>query len=68
MAPLSQPADRGIRMGIWSEYRSTRKPLEVEEPIDLALHRPLAFLVAKGAFLTSLAPNQLTILSMLMGA
>ena len=55
-------------MGIWSEYRSTRKPLEVEEPIDLALHRPLAFLVAKGAFLTSLAPNQLTILSMLMGA
>ena len=54
-------------MGIWSEYRSTLKPLEVEEPIDLALHRPLAFLVAKSAFRTPLTPNQLTILSMLMG-
>ncbi len=54
-------------MGIWSEYKSTLKPLEVEEPIDLALHRPLAFLVAKSAYRTPLTPNQLTLLSMLLG-
>ncbi|MBW2529612.1 MAG: CDP-alcohol phosphatidyltransferase family protein [Deltaproteobacteria bacterium] len=54
-------------MSLWREYRSTLKALEVEEPIDLALHRPPAFLVAKLAALTPITPNQVTLLSMLVG-
>lgn len=54
-------------MRLWSEYRSTLKSVEVEEPIDLALHRPLAFGLAKAAFPTPLTPNQLTVLSMVLG-
>lgn len=54
-------------MGLWSEYRSTLKSVEVEEPIDLAVHRPLAFALARGAFHTPLTPNQLTVVSMVLG-
>jgi phosphatidylglycerophosphate synthase len=54
-------------MSLLSEYKSSLKSVEVEEPIDLALHRPLAFVVAKAALRTPLTPNQLTVVSMLLG-
>ena len=48
-------------------YRSTLKPLAVEEPVDLALHRPLGYLVARLAYPTPITPDQLTWLSMFVG-
>ncbi len=48
-------------------YRETLKPLPVEEPVDLALHRPLGYLVARLAFPTPITPDQLTWLSMVVG-
>lgn len=48
-------------------YRETLKPLAVEEPVDLALHRPLGYLVARLAYPTPVTPDQLTWLSMVVG-
>ncbi len=54
-------------MRLRDEYRASLKSVAVEEPIDLLLHRPLAFLVAKAAKPTPITPNQLTVLSMVLG-
>jgi phosphatidylglycerophosphate synthase len=48
-------------------YRSTLKPLEVEELIDLLVHRPLAHLLVLAVKGTAITPDQLTIVSMLVG-
>ncbi|MEZ4392603.1 MAG: CDP-alcohol phosphatidyltransferase family protein [Polyangiales bacterium] len=48
-------------------YRATLKPLAVEEPIDLAVHRPLGYLIARASYPTSITPDQLTWLSMFVG-
>lgn len=48
-------------------YRASLKAIEVEEPIDLAVHRPLAFLLAKLSERTPVSPNHLTLLSMSLG-
>jgi hypothetical protein len=48
-------------------YRSTLKPLAVEEPVDLAVHRPLGYLIARAAFRAPITPDQLTWLSMVVG-
>ncbi len=49
------------------EYRASLKALDVEEPIDLALHRPLAFVIAKLALPTAITPNGLTAVSTFFG-
>lgn len=48
-------------------YRASLKSIDVEEPIDLFVHRPLAFVVAKLAERTPLTPNHLTLISMSLG-
>lgn len=48
-------------------YRSTLKPVEVEELIDLAVHRPFGYVIARAAYPTSITPDQLTLLSMAVG-
>ncbi|HTJ84923.1 MAG TPA: CDP-alcohol phosphatidyltransferase family protein [Polyangiaceae bacterium] len=55
-------------MALVAEYKASLKSIEVEEPIDLAVHRPLAFLLAKAARPTPITPNQLTLFSMVLGA
>ena len=35
-------------MKFWEGYWKSLKPLEVEEPIDVWVHRPLAYLIARG--------------------
>jgi phosphatidylglycerophosphate synthase len=52
---------------LWQEYRATLKSPEVEETVDLLLHRPLAFVIAKLSFRTPITPNQITLGSMLLG-
>ncbi len=54
-------------MSLLSEYRSSLKAVDVEEPIDLVLHRPLAFGVAKLSLPTPLTPNHLTGISIVLG-
>jgi phosphatidylglycerophosphate synthase len=52
---------------LWESYKQTLKPLDVEEPIDLWVHRPLAYLIARAAFPTPITPNIITIGSICLG-
>ncbi len=54
-------------MGFWAGYWKTLKPLEVEEPIDVWVHRPLAYLIARALFPTPVSPNMVTVGSILFG-
>ncbi|MDX9759716.1 MAG: CDP-alcohol phosphatidyltransferase family protein [Bacteroidota bacterium] len=50
-----------------AEYRASLKMIEVEEFFDLIFYRPLAFLVVKTIARTSLTPNQVTLIAMVVG-
>lgn len=52
---------------IFEGYWQSLKPLEVEEPVDVWVHRPLAFLLAKGLLPTRVSPNAVTAVSILLG-
>jgi len=54
-------------MGFWSGYRASLKPLEVEEPIDVYVHRPLAYLLARACFHLPVSPDAITALSIVFG-
>lgn len=54
--------------GFWSGYWQSLKSLDVEEPVDMYLHRPLAYVLARALLPTSVSPNVITIASMLVGA
>jgi phosphatidylglycerophosphate synthase len=53
--------------GFWSGYWQSLKSLDVEEPIDLYVHRPLAYLLARALLPTPISPNLVTIASMVIG-
>ena len=48
-------------------YRASLKNTHVEEVIDLLIHRPLGYVVARAAYPTPITPDALTIVSMLLG-
>lgn len=54
-------------MRLLTEYRASLKAADVEEHVDVWLHRPLAFVIAKLARPTPLTPNQLTAASIMLG-
>jgi hypothetical protein len=54
-------------MSFWDGYRQSLKPLEVEEPIDVWVHRPLAYLLARAVYPTFITPNMVTVGSILFG-
>jgi hypothetical protein len=54
-------------MSLLDGYRASLKPLEVEEPIDVYVHRPLGYLVAKLSFHTPLSPDLITLFSIVVG-
>ncbi len=55
-------------MGFWSDYGQSLKPLSVEEPIDVWVHRPLGYVIAKASYrLPFISPNLLTLVSILLG-
>lgn len=56
-----------VRTAMSPTYRSMLKPLEVEELIDLAVHRPLAWGITRAVYATPVTPDQLTVVSMLIG-
>lgn len=54
-------------MGFWSAYRASLKGPEVEEHIDLVVHRPLGYVIARAAMRTPITPNQLTLIAIALG-
>ncbi len=54
-------------MSLFQEYKISLKKIEVEEFFDLYFYRPLAFLLVKAIYSTSITPNQLTVISMIFG-
>jgi len=52
-------------MGFWDAYFRSLKPLEVEEPIDVWVHRPPAYVLAKILLPTPVSPNLVTFGSIL---
>ena len=53
--------------GFWAGYWQSLKSLDVEEPIDLYVHRPLAYMLARVLMPTPISPNAVTVASMLIG-
>ncbi len=53
--------------GFWAGYWKSLKPLEVEEPIDVWVHRPLAYVLARALLKTPVSPNLVTLVSIAFG-
>ncbi|HEY1535535.1 MAG TPA: CDP-alcohol phosphatidyltransferase family protein [Polyangiaceae bacterium] len=51
----------------WDAYFRSLKPLEVEEPIDVWVHRPPAYVLARILMPTPVSPNLVTIGSIILG-
>jgi phosphatidylglycerophosphate synthase len=56
---------RGDRF--WDGYIRSLKPLEVEEPIDVYVHRPPAYVLALLLLPTRVSPNMVTVGSIVLG-
>lgn len=54
-------------MGFWSGYRASLKPLDIEEPIDVYVHRPAGYVLARLCFHTPVTPNQITVGAIILG-
>ncbi|HEY1533957.1 MAG TPA: CDP-alcohol phosphatidyltransferase family protein [Polyangiaceae bacterium] len=54
-------------MGLLTGYLKSLKPLDVEEPIDVWVHRPLAYVLAWALYPTPVSPNAVTCCSILLG-
>jgi len=52
-------------MSFWDAYFRSLKPLEVEEPIDVWVHRPPAYVLARLLLPTPISPNVVTFGSIL---
>jgi phosphatidylglycerophosphate synthase len=50
--------------GFWAGYWQSLKSLDVEEPVDLYVHRPLAYVLARALLPTPVSPNAVTLASM----
>ena len=48
-------------------YLKSLKPLDVEEPIDVYVHRPLAYVLARLLYPTPISPNAVTCCSIVLG-
>jgi phosphatidylglycerophosphate synthase len=57
--------ERGERL--WGSYFRSLKPLEVEEPIDVWVHRPPAYVLARLLLPTPFSPNLVTLGSIVLG-
>lgn len=57
----------GPSEGFWAGYWKTLKPLAVEEPVDVWIHRPLAYVLSKLLYPTPVSPNLVTMISIVFG-
>src|SRR5689334_13170437 len=53
--------------GFWAGYWKSLKPLSVEEPIDVWVYRPIAYLLARALLPTPVSPNLVTLCSIVIG-
>ncbi len=58
---------RKVDERFWDAYFSSLKPLEVEEPIDVWVHRPPAYVLARILMPTPVSPNLVTLGSIVLG-
>jgi phosphatidylglycerophosphate synthase len=58
-------SDSGDRF--WDGYFRSLKPLEVEEPVDVWVHRPPAYVLARLLVPTPISPNMVTVCSIALG-
>jgi phosphatidylglycerophosphate synthase len=54
-------------MSFWSGYWASLKPREVEETIDVYVHRPIAYVLSRALYPTPISPDAVTALSILAG-
>jgi len=54
-------------VSFWDAYFRSLKPLEVEEPVDVWVHRPPAYVLARILLPTPVSPNLVTIGSIILG-
>ena len=54
-------------MGSFPRFETLLKSRDVEDPVNLWLHRPLAYLFARAVYRTPMTPNQVTLLAMFVG-
>jgi hypothetical protein len=54
-------------MSLLDGYKKSLKPLDVEEPIDVWVHRPLAYLLSLALYPTPVSPNVVTMFSIVCG-
>jgi phosphatidylglycerophosphate synthase len=54
-------------VSLWESYKKSLKPLDVEEPIDVWVHRPLAYVLARSLLPTPVSPNLVTMGSIALG-
>ncbi|HLP17125.1 MAG TPA: CDP-alcohol phosphatidyltransferase family protein [Bacteroidota bacterium] len=54
-------------MQLLEQYKASLKSIESEEVFDLVIYRPLAFLFVKATYSTSLTPNQVSVMAMVIG-
>ncbi len=52
---------------LFEEYKRSLKLLEIEELLDVAFYRPLAFAFVKSIYKTSITPNQITCIAVVCG-
>lgn len=57
----------GPSEGFWAGYWKSLKPLAVEEPVDVWIHRPLAYVLSKILYPTPISPNLVTMISIVFG-
>jgi phosphatidylglycerophosphate synthase len=67
VGPVGAGSAASERESFWSGYWRSLKPLAVEEPIDVWVHRPLAYVVARALLPTPVSPNLVTLVSILFG-
>ena len=69
MTDTPSNAQRGAtsREPFWAGYWRSLKPLEVEEPIDVWVHRPPAYVLARLLLPTPVSPNLITVCSIVLG-
>ncbi len=54
-------------MSSFPRFETLLKSRDVEDPVNLWLHRPLAYLFARAVYRTPMTPNQVTLLAMFVG-
>jgi len=61
--PLAEAADRAQL----PPFASLLKSRDVEDPVNLWVHRPLAYGIVAAIYRSSITPNQITLIAMLVG-